>query len=110
MNTPWLKDRALLLAVGVVAAVFAWSYFRVLGQAGLALMLIAIIAPELITAYRLRVRMQRFAASPEALAQASTEFRQLVAAGDSKQAIALYRQAFGLSSVEAIRAMKALKA
>jgi hypothetical protein len=98
------------LFAGLVAAGLAWGYFHTFRETGLALVSVAIIAPEAIAACRLRSRMQRFATSPEALTEAAAEFRKLVAAGERKKAVTLYREAFGLSSFEAIRAIKILGA
>jgi hypothetical protein len=107
MTTAWIKDRALLILLGLFGSLFAWSYFHVLGEAAIPLIVAAIIVPEIVDCFRLRKRMTQFAAAPAELMSVSEEFRRLVVAGERKKAIALYRDAFALSTFEAMRAIAA---
>ncbi len=73
------------------------------------LMLAVPILSAFVDSLRLRKRMKRFAANPEALRKDAEEFRKLVANGDKKKALAFYRDAFALSTGEAFCAMEALQ-
>src|SRR4051812_46549567 len=98
MANAWIKDRAVLILVGLLASLFAWSYFHALAEAAIPLIVAATIIPEIVDCFRLRKRMKHFAATPAELISVSDEFRKLVVAGERKKAIALYRDAFALST------------
>lgn len=108
-TTAWLKDRALLLLTGLLAALASWALIYGLGEYFVPLMLVATFVPPTIESFRLRRRMKHFATVPTAFQTASDEFRKLVAAGREKEAITLFRDAFGLSGIDALRAIRSLK-
>ena len=108
-TTAWLKDRALLLLTGLLAAVASWVLIYGFGEYFVPLMLVTTVVPPIIESFRLRRRMRHFATVPTAFQTASDEFRKLVAAGQEKEAITLFRNAFGLTGIDAVRLIKSLK-